>query len=402
MNIKSTQIDDYTYHLPESKIAKYPLSERDGSKLLSYDKGNIKHIDFKNIPEFYTENDLIVFNDTKVIQARLIFEKPTGAKIEIFCLEPYEPSDYERIFQEKQKCTWACIIGNKKKWKEGYLALELNINKKKTTIRAKKQLTNENADLIQFSWDNTEISFGDILESMGETPIPPYLKRQSEESDKERYQTVYSKIKGSVAAPTAGLHFTNNILNSLKAQKVKTETVTLHVGAGTFKPVKSLFIGDHEMHTEHFSFNKNLLKTLIKHKGNITATGTTTVRTLESIYWLGVKILEGKTEDLLIKQWEVYDLPDNIDPERSINALITYMNVNTIETFHSSTQIIIVPGYTFKIINKLITNFHMPKSTLLLLIAAFIGNDWKKVYDYALNNGFRFLSYGDSSFLIPK
>lgn len=403
MNIRSVKTEDYSYILPEKRIAKYPLPNRDSSKLLVYNKGDISQRKFYELHELFSENDFIVFNNTKVIQSRLIFYKSTGARIEIFCLEPVSPPDYAMVFQETNKCTWKCIVGNLKKWKNDSISAEIQVNGCQLKVEATKVSRNPESQQVEFKWNNKDISFGDILKSMGQTPIPPYLNRNSEDSDKKNYQTVYSKYNGSVAAPTAGLHFTDKTLKSLKKKSVRLDNITLHIGAGTFKPIKSQMIGDHEMHTEHFSVNLSLIKNLISNIGHITATGTTTVRTLESLYWLGVKIKEKQNlNNHHIDQWEIYDLPYNISVKDSLRSISDYMASNQKETIKASTQIIIVPGYKFKLINKLITNFHQPKSTLLLLVAAFIGDDFSKIYDYALNNNFRFLSYGDSSILIPK
>ena len=403
MNIRSVKTEDYSYILSEKMIAKYPLPNRDNSKLLVYNKGEISHRKFNELSDLLPENSLIVFNNTKVIQSRLIFYKPTGARIEIFCLEPVSPPDYAMVFQETDKCTWKCIVGNLKKWKNDTISAEIYVNDHQLKIEARKVERNSESQHIEFTWNNNEVLFGEILKTMGQTPIPPYLKRNSEDSDKINYQTVYSKHNGSVAAPTAGLHFTIETLESLKKKSVKLDNVTLHIGAGTFKPVKSQMIGDHEMHTEHFSVNLKLINNLINNTGQLTATGTTTVRTLESLYWLGVKIKKNQNlNNHHINQWETYDLPGNISVKDSLRSISDYMVSNQKETINASTQIIIVPGYKFKLINKLITNFHQPKSTLLLLVAAFIGDDFSKIYDYALNNDFRFLSYGDSSILIPK
>ncbi len=402
MQIKDINIEGFNYELPDSRIAKYPLENRSNSKLLIYDKGNIKQKFFKDISKVL-ENDFLVYNNTKVIQARLNFKKKTGANIEIFCLEPIEPADYSLMFQSVNSCKWKCIIGNLKKWKIEEVFSTVIIYGIKITVSAKKIRALANSNIIEFSWDNSEISFGEILENMGQTPIPPYLKRKSEESDKERYQTVYSKHKGSVAAPTAGLHFTDEILKDLFNKGITTGHISLHVGAGTFKPVKTNKIGEHEMHAEHFSVSKKLILQLIKNDGKIVAVGTTTVRTLESLYVLGCKLNnKNNLESFNIKQWEVYDIEKRLSSKDSLNNILSYMNENNLETINASTKIIIVPGYKFKIVNKLITNFHQPKSTLLLLISAFIGEDWKDIYKYAFDNDFRFLSYGDSSLLIPK
>lgn len=401
MNPKTIRIDNFTYDLPDTKIAKYPVSGRKNSKLLVYKDEKIISKSFADISEYFQKGDLLVFNETKVIQARLNFKKPTGASIEIFCLEPYMPADYERIFQAKDECSWKCIVGNLKKWKQGALVTEIIAKGEKLTVNAEILERLENNQIIKFTWDNKNISFADILENAGQTPIPPYLNRKSELSDITSYQTVYSKHKGSVAAPTAGLHFTDDILAKLQNKGVILDFLTLHVGAGTFKPVKAETVEGHEMHTEHFNVSKKTLKLLLEKKGRITATGTTTVRTLESTYWLGVKLLEDSNIDFNILQWDAYELRQDIDFEHSINAILKYLNENNLNSFDASTQIIIAPGYKFRVINKLITNFHQPKSTLLLLIAALIGEKWQNIYDYALENDFRFLSYGDSSLLIP-
>jgi S-adenosylmethionine:tRNA ribosyltransferase-isomerase len=398
---KEINISDYNYFLSEEKIAKYPLNERDKSKLLVYEKSNIYKKVFNEIPDFFGKDDLLVFNETKVIQARMEFEKETGAAIEIFCLEPDFPSDYERIFQSKNECSWKCSVGNLKKWKSGKLYKILKSEKGDFILSAEKISHDSISQRIQFQWDNDFYSFGDILEIIGQTPIPPYLKRKSELSDKERYQTIYSKNKGSVAAPTAGLHFTEKVISEIQKKGTKTDYLTLHVGAGTFRPVKSENIESHEMHTEHFIVSKYNLKNFIEKSGKITATGTTTVRSIESLYWLGVKLITENDTSFELKQWDAYNLSQEISVENSLKALLNYLKINNLENLQASTQIIIAPGYKFKIVNRLITNFHQPQSTLLLLVSAFIGDDWKKVYNYAVENNFRFLSYGDSSILIP-
>lgn len=399
-HINNIQIEEYNYDLPEERIAKYPLSERDSSKLLVYKNGNIIIENFQNIHNYIPENNLLVVNDTRVIQARIIFHKNTGARIEIFCLEPFEPADFILNFQQKQSCTWKCIIGNKKKWKDGSLEKEIIFNDKKYLLFADKIKDYQSYQLIQFKWECVEFCFSDILEQVGETPIPPYLNRQSELQDKERYQTMYSFHEGSVAAPTAGLHFTENILEKLLQNGIYKEELTLHVGAGTFTPVKSDYIVDHEMHTEHFFVSRKSLQKIIENLGHIIAVGTTSLRTLESLYWLGVKVISKKTNDFHVSQWFPYETDENISPFESYQALLSYLIQNNLNTLKGSTQLMIVPGYKFKIAKGIITNFHQPKSTLLLLIAAFIGDDWKKVYECAMNNDFRFLSYGDSSLLL--
>jgi S-adenosylmethionine:tRNA ribosyltransferase-isomerase len=402
MNIKAEniKIKQYTYELPEQRIAKYPLEQRDLSKLLIYNKGNIEHNIFLNLEKYIHAKDTMVFNNTKVIQARLRFYKETGARIEVFCLEPVNPSDYVLAFQQNQKVTWKCIIGNAKKWKNDSLTQKFVINHTEIELNARKISHEGNTRTIEFTWNNPSFCFSDIIEQIGEMPIPPYLNRESEDIDKNRYQTIYSKSKGSVAAPTAGLHFTNRVFDQLKTKNVNIEEITLHVGAGTFKPIKAETVNNHEMHTEHFMIDRKTFINLLN-TNQIIAVGTTSVRTLESIYWLGVKYITTGSLDFKINQWEVYELPNNVSQQEALEALLNYMNNNHLETLHASTQIMIVPGYTFKMTDVLITNFHQPKSTLLLLIAAFIGDDWKRVYDYALENDFRFLSYGDSSILIP-
>ena len=400
INPRNIRIEDYSYQLPDDRIAKYPLTERDQSQLLVYKNGEVSKNLFSYVDDYIESNSTLVFNNTKVIQARLKFAKSTGAQIEIFCLEPIEPSDYVLAFQQTERITWKCIVGNLKKWKTGDLIQKINIQGSEIELKAAKKESAGNSQLIEFTWNGSGITFSEILESIGNTPIPPYLNRDSESIDKDRYQTIYSKQKGSVAAPTAGLHFTQRVLDKLKSKHVCIEEVTLHVGAGTFKPVKSETIDEHEMHTEHFVVTKKNLENLIRSR-NIITVGTTSVRTIESLYWLGVKLIENGTLDAHISQWEAYELPNSISKNEALQALVDYLNQRNLHHLHASTQIMIFPGYEFKLINKLITNFHQPKSTLLLLIAAFIGKDWKKVYDFALNNDFRFLSYGDSSILMP-
>ncbi|MDA3780135.1 MAG: S-adenosylmethionine:tRNA ribosyltransferase-isomerase [Bacteroidales bacterium] len=400
---KTIKIEDYNYNLPDNRIAKYPTNNRDQSKLLIYKKSNISDDSFTNILSYLPQKSTLVFNNTKVIQARLLFEKITGAKIEIFCLEPITPSDYALAFQEKRKNIWKCIVGNSKKWKSGKLVKSITINNQNIEISAKRIEKYDESQLIEFSWNDNNISFGELLDAIGKTPIPPYLNRESEDIDTKRYQTVYSKHKGSVAAPTAGLHFTDKIINNLRNNDINIEEITLHVGAGTFKPVKSETIDQHEMHTEHFIITKNTIKSLIKNIDNIISVGTTAVRTLESMHWIGVKIITNKnlaTNEISISQWESYQLNQEIGVKEALNAIIDYLEKNEFERLITSTQIMIYPGYKFKVISGMITNFHQPKSTLLLLIAAFIGEDWKKVYKHAMDNDFRFLSYGDSSILL--
>ncbi len=398
-NLKNINIEDFNYSLPDERIAKYPLIERDSSKLLIYKNKQISENIFKNISDELPDNSLLIYNNTKVIQARMHFKKETGANIEIFCLEPHNPTDYNLIFQETKNCQWKCIVGNLKKWKQGELINKIKINNKEIELIANKISQIDKEIIIEFSWNNN-VDFASILEAIGEIPIPPYLNRKSEETDKTTYQTIYSEHKGSVAAPTAGLHFTNNVFDSLKQKNISLSNVTLHVGAGTFKPVQSETIGEHTMHFEHFTVNRSLIENIKQNFGNIFAVGTTSVRTIESIYYIGLQILEGiNTNNFIIKQWDAYENSTNLSPISVLNAIIDFMNTNNLSQINAKTQIMIVPGYKFKFINGLITNFHQPKSTLLLLISAITGDNWEKIYNYSLNNEFRFLSYGDSSLL---
>ncbi len=401
MNIKDIKIKDYSYILPQNRIAKYPLEKRDESKLLIYQNKVIKNDIFKNIISYLPTKHLLVMNNTKVIYARLIFKKITGARIEIFCLSPFEPSEYNLAFTTKKTTTWECIVGNLKKWKQDNLELKFGENNK-FTLRAKKTGTNGNNQIIKFEWDSN-LTFSEVLEHIGQIPIPPYLNRESEEADKQRYQTVYSQIEGSVAAPTAGLHFTKKLLAELQNKKnIKTAEVTLHVGAGTFKPVKSETIDEHTMHSEIFYITINELKKIYNNLGKIISVGTTSVRTLESLYFIGSNIINKRKNFNEVSQWQPYYEKPNISTKEAIEAIIEYLEKNNTEYLKGKTQIMIVPGYDFKIADILITNFHQPKSTLLLLVAAFVGDDWKKIYDYALKNNFRFLSYGDSSLLFKN
>ena len=447
MNTQHIRISDYNYELPDERIAKYPLARRDQSKLLVYDKGKVGESTFCHLPDYLPSGALMVFNNTKVIQARLHFYKETGALIEIFLLEPAEPADYEQMFQTRGHCSWYCLIGNLKKWKEGTLTKSLTIDHSPLTIRATRRGEHGTSHLVEFEWsivngqcsmDNGQcsISFAEVLDAIGELPIPPYLNRSSEESDKTTYQTVYSKIKGSVAAPTAGLHFTPEVLSAIDAKGIDREELTLHVGAGTFKPVKSEEIGGHEMHTEYFAVCRQTLEKLLHHLGArtsssapspIIAVGTTSVRTLESLYYVGLRLQANPNltaEQLHIDQWEPYNeclksevkspesevyglksevkgLESEVSVQQSIRNIVDWLDRNHQEVFHGSTQIIIAPGYEYKIVNMLVTNFHQPQSTLLLLVSAFVHGDWHRIYDYALSHDFRFLSYGDSSLLIP-
>ena len=405
MNTKEIHISEYNYALPDERIAKFPMKERDHSKLLIYNKGVVGEDVFYNLSNHLPKGTLMVFNNTKVIQARMHFRKETGALIEIFLLEPAAPSDYELMFQTTNRCSWYCLVGNLKKWKDGVLKVE----SEGFNLTAKRLGEHGTSQLIEFEWTGG-MSFAEVIDAVGELPIPPYLNRETQESDKTTYQTVYSKIKGSVAAPTAGLHFTDRVLQALDEHGIEREELTLHVGAGTFKPVKSERIADHEMHTEFISVRRETLEKLIRHDAKAIAVGTTSVRTLESLYYMGLKVLANPDiaeEQLHVQQWEPYDgsqVKDNglqITAKDALQALLEWMKHHELNVLHSSTQIIIAPGYDYKIVKMLVTNFHQPQSTLLLLVSAFVKGDWHKIYDYALAHDFRFLSYGDSSLLIP-
>lgn len=398
---KEISIAEYDYFLPEELIARYPKEERDASKLLIYNDGEIVENTFSHISEVLPANSLVVYNDAKVIKARLWFTKTTGAHIEIFCLEPLAPAEYSLVFSTQGSCKWKCLTGNLKKWKEHPLVREIVIENEHITLQAEKVAMHDGWQEIEFSWTPNHISFGEILDAAGKIPIPPYLGRESENIDTTRYQTVFSATAGSVAAPTAALHFTEKVLTDLLNKNIDREKVTLHVGAGTFKPVSEDNAAKHTMHAEHFEVSTELLDKLLQFENNVTAVGTTSVRTLESLYWLGVKVIEKQEDIHHLGQWEAYTLPQHYSVNDSINALLNYMKEQKCTLLQATTEIMIVPGYKFRYVNRLITNFHQPKSTLLLLISAFIGDDWKQVYDYAKNNQFRFLSYGDSSLLIP-
>ena len=475
MDTKHIQIRDYDYALPEDRIAKFPLPERDASKLLIYDKGQISETKFRSLPSLLPEGSLMVFNNTRVIQARLHFRKKTpsnspvkgedsgdvtakealplreglggsegsGALIEVFLLEPACPVEYQENFASKGSCTWYCLVGNSKKWKEGKLTRTLTIDHSTLTITAERIGTHGTSQEIRFEWRmdpplpslkgrekvsplrgdlEGSLTFAEIIDAVGELPIPPYLNRKTEESDKTTYQTVYSKIKGSVAAPTAGLHFTQRVLQDIDARGIEREEVTLHVGAGTFRPVKSEDIGGHDMHTEHIAVHRRTIERLLAHNGEAIAVGTTSVRTLESLYYMGVLVdlskspLKGETSyadnslplregwggsGLHVPQWMPYEYDNSLSTIEALTALLRYMDERGEEVLHASTQIIIAPGYKYHIVRRMITNFHQPQSTLLLLVSAFIGDAWHDVYDYALGHDFRFLSYGDSSMLVP-
>lgn len=403
---RDIRIETYDYPLPDDRIAKFPLPRRDESKLLVYRGGKIRESLFKRITDYLPENAFMVFNNTKVIQARLLFKKETGARIEVFCLEPMSPRDYAQAFQATGHCRWMCLVGNLKKWKEGALTRTILVGDRLVTLRAEKVESRGETHLIEFTWDSEAYTFADILDAVGILPIPPYLHRETEQSDLQTYQTVYSKIKGSVAAPTAGLHFTPEVLADIDAHGMGREEITLHVGAGTFKPVKSETIEGHEMHTEFIAVRRSSIEHILDHLENIIAVGTTSVRTLESLYYIGVlleRLPNATSEDLVVRQWMPYDEWNNqLSVEQSLHNLLDYLDRLHADQLVTATQIIIVPGYTFKIVKGVVTNFHQPKSTLLLLISAFVKDDWKSIYDYALSHDFRFLSYGDSSLLLNE
>lgn len=400
---RTLSIKDFSYTLPEDRIAKYPLEERDASKLLVYKEGIIQEDLYKNIASHIPADLLLVFNDTKVVEARLLFQKPTGGVIEIFCLEPHEQyTDVTTAMQQKEKVFWKCLVGGASKWKHGQV-LEKKLSLQSTEFILKAKYIGKEADsfIIELSWNNPSLSFAEVLHLAGAIPLPPYIKREAEKTDTERYQTIYASHDGSVAAPTAGLHFTTHIFEKLNERNIQKDFVTLHVGAGTFKPVKSDIMDQHQMHAEYFSVSKQTIFNIIDHLDkNIIAVGTTTLRTLESLYWLGAMKSGIGNLELGISQWVPYEINEmNISPKESLSFLLEWMEKNNRESIISKTQIIITPGYQFKIVKGLITNFHQPQSTLLLLVAAFAGNNWKKIYDYALENGFRFLSYGDGCLL---
>lgn len=410
MHPKNLSITDFNYNLPEEKIAVYPLSQRDQSKLLIYKNGNISEDIYKNIADHLPENSFLVFNDTKVIKARILFQKTTGAVIEIFCLEPYEKiNDYAIVFQQKNSAKWKCMIGGAGKWKEKVLEKKVLINGEEIVLKAVLVEKLSDAYVVELSWHPGNYSFAEIIEQAGEMPLPPYIKRKAEKSDTEKYQTIYSHYEGSVAAPTAGLHFTEEIFSSFKSKNIKVNFVTLHVGAGTFKPVKSANMEGHEMHAEWIDVSTKFILQLLENISNpVFCVGTTSVRTLESLYWMGLKAFlnpEIELDNLKINQWEVYEelLQNNLcSVSEALKSLLAVLEKKKSNRLFIQTQIIIAPGYDFKIADGIITNFHQPKSTLLLLVSAMIGDKWKDMYEYALNNGFRFLSYGDGCLIYKK
>ena len=404
MDTKHIRINDYDYPLPDERIAKFPLARRDQSKLLVWRQGQISDDTFCRLPDYLPEGALMVFNNTKVIQARMHFRKSTGALIEVFLLEPAAPADYEQMFQTTSSCSWLCMVGNLKKWKEGVLQRTVTVKGQPVEIKAVRREPRGASHWIDFSWTPCGPSFADILDAAGELPIPPYLNRATQASDLTTYQTVYSKIKGSVAAPTAGLHFTPEVLASLDQHGIEREELTLHVGAGTFRPVKSEEIADHPMHTEYISVRRHTVEQLIRHGGHAIAVGTTSVRTLESLYYMGIYLSlhpDASEQELHVSQWTPYETQPTLTAVEALKHLLAWFDRNQLDTLHSSTQIIIAPGYKYHIVNMLVTNFHQPKSTLLLLVSAFVGGEWRPIYDYALSHDFRFLSYGDCCLLIP-
>lgn len=398
--MKPVYIADYNYPLPDERIAKYPLPERDHSKLLVYRDGQVTEDRFYHVGDYIAPHSLLIYNNTRVIQARLEFHKPTGARIEVFCLEPLMPHDYQLSLGSTTGCTWKCMVGNVKKWHDE--AIELKAGD--FTLRAYKEQVLGNTFAVRFEWDEENVSFAEILDAAGELPIPPYLNRKTEESDLRTYQTVYSRIKGSVAAPTAGLHFTDQVLNDLRARGIETDEVTLHVGAGTFLPVKTADANEHTMHTEIIAVPRETIAHIQAKLGHIVAVGTTSMRTLESLYFIGNKLRDVEMSrcrnvEIHVGQFEPYEQDYSLSTFDALQAILDYLDRTGQTTLHAETQIMIKPGYTFRIVDQLITNFHQPQSTLLLLVSAFVGGDWKTIYDYALSHDFRFLSYGDSSIL---
>ncbi len=394
-------INDFSYELPDERIAKFPLAERSKSKLLVYDNGSIEESRFENIASHLPEGAMLVFNNTRVVRARMVMHKASGARIEVFCLEPHLPADYERAFAESGESEWSCIVGNLKKWKEGEIGIDFELGGEAHSLRAEIVERGTREHIVRFRW-SADCTFGELLETLGRIPIPPYLNRESEEIDNTRYQTVYARYEGSVAAPTAGLHFTPELIETMRDRGFGFEEVTLHVGAGTFLPVKDDNAADHAMHTEHFSITRTTIDNLLKNIGRIVAVGTTSVRTLESLAALAWRIKSSGRPDVerVVGQWELYDIDEAFDGESVLKTLSEYMASNGIEQLKAATQIMITPlGYRFRVVKYIITNFHQPKSTLLLLVSAYVGGDWHRIYDYALANGFRFLSYGDSSLL---
>lgn len=396
-DIKNISIDEYDYPLPEERIAKHPLAERDASKLLVLKGDNLQASQFKHIGDFLPRKALLVFNETKVIRARLQFQKETGSHIEVFCLEPEQ--DYQIAFSSPSPVRWKCLVGNSKRWRDGLLQMKLNVAGQEASLTAERMEKNDQYSEIEFSWTPSELPFATILEAAGEIPLPPYLHRDAEPEDRDRYQTVFAKYDGSVAAPTAGLHFTKPLLEQLKAEGFELDEVTLHVGAGTFRPVATPTIGEHAMHSETVIVRKSLIQNLIHHlKGDIIPVGTTSTRTLESLYWIGMMLQEQgmALRDLHVDQWYPYESHSDLTTRQALQNILGYLELHQLTRLEASTALMIAPSYRMKVITGLITNFHQPKSTLLLLVSALIGERWKTAYQFALENGFRFLSYGDS------
>lgn len=406
MHPKDLKIEDYTYDLPDERIAKYPLDERDGSKLLIYDNGNISEDIYKNIAAHIPQGSLMVFNHTKVVNARLLFKKPSGSTIEVFCLAPHSKySDIQTAMLQKKQVEWECLVGGAGKWKEGMI-LQIQHNDPAFTLSVRIVERRQGSFVLNLQWDNDDLTFAEILHFVGKVPLPPYLHRNAEIADESRYQTVFAREEGSVAAPTAGLHFTGEVMESLAQNNIETAFVTLHVGAGTFKPVKSTTMEDHDMHAEWIEVNEATIIQLINAAGrNVIAVGTTSLRTLESLYWIGAKLLKGEMVDMQsisVDQWDAYTTDTDthvIQSADALGAVLTWMRSKKLDKLVTRTRIFIAPGYTFRIVNGLVTNFHQPQSTLLLLVAALIGQEWRQVYNYAMDNGYRFLSYGDGSLL---
>ncbi len=399
---QNIRIDDYDYPLPDSRIARYPLSQRDSSQLLQYRNGAITTHRFADLPSLLPDDVMLFFNNTRVIQARMHFRKTTGAVIEIFCLEPLLPCDYALSLQSTVSCRWLCLVGNAKKWKEGALQLAFNHEGRQVLLSALRGEQRGDGYEIEFAWDDESITFGEILEVLGELPIPPYLNRATEECDKTTYQTVYSKVEGSVAAPTAGLHFTPAVLDAVRAKGIPMYELTLHVGAGTFKPVKSDIIAQHAMHTEYISVSRKLIEALCDTTRRVIAVGTTSVRTLESLYYMAVTLSrnpQARPEELHVEQWMPYGENPSLSRVEAMHILLDYLDRTASDYLVSATRIIIAPGYRFHVVDGVVTNFHQPRSTLLLLVSALVGGDWRSIYDYALSHDYRFLSYGDSSLL---
>lgn len=405
MDPKSINIKDFSYELPESRIARFPLDERDASRLLFYNGGTITAHSFKALPELLPDNALLVFNNTKVIHARLYFKLPNEKRLEILCLEPISPSEYQQNFASSEKVRWKCLIGGNRKWKTGVIEKTIATDSGDVLLKATRVRRMENAFEVEFEWSDARIAFGELLAAAGIIPLPPYLNRENVPEDEDRYQTVYAKTKGSVAAPTAGLHFTDQVFRDLEHRGLRKLYVTLHVGAGTFKPVSTEALADHHMHEESLYIDRATLTTLVHHlqQGKpVIPVGTTSMRLLESLYWYGQSLSAGHSTSFIdVRQWAPYEDGRKPDPADSLLAILESMEAQQLETIQGYTQLIIAPGYTFRVCSGIITNFHQPQSTLLLLIAALIGNDWKTVYSFALKENFRFLSYGDSSLLLP-